>query len=243
MAAKYEEVLKDLSRTISAMRAGERLPSEQELAKSYGVSGMTVRRALQVLIEAKRVVGIRGRGTFVSQPTVTKRMMMASFTDSMKAAGMIAGADVLSASLQPADEAIAADLDMPAGDQVITLARLRYGDDTPLCIDRTTLRAASFPGLLGEDLTGSLYEVLRTKYGIELTRAESRVSAVLPTQEEAQLLNIALSQPCIRVIARSMTEDGLVAERTISVYRGDRYELYIAPATESSPADVFPATA
>ncbi|MFP5312168.1 MAG: GntR family transcriptional regulator [Actinomycetes bacterium] len=242
VAAKYEEVLKDLSRRISGMGAGERLPSEQELARTYGVSGMTVRRALQVLIEAKRLVGIRGKGTFVSQPTVTKRMVMASFTDSMKAAGMTAGAKVLSASLQPADRMAADALGLRVGEQVITLSRLRSGDDTPLCLDRTTLRAEAFPGLLGEDLTGSLYEVLRTKYGVQLSRAESRVSAVLPTPEEAVLLNIPATQPCIRVTVLSMTDDGLPGECTVSVYRGDRYELHIGPAPDRQPAGTARAT-
>jgi len=229
MAAKYEAILKDLSQRIATMKPGERLPGEQLLAQEYGVSGMTVRRALQVLLEAGRIMGVRGRGTFVTQPVVTKRMVMSSFTDSMKAAGMTARATVLSASLLPADEATARDLEMPVGEQVFMLVRLRYGDDMPLCVDDTILRAAYFPGLLGVDLTGSLYELMRKKYRIELARAQSRVSAVVPSAEEAQLLGISRRQPCIRVLSRSHTTDGRVAERTVSLYRGDRYELYIEP--------------
>jgi GntR family transcriptional regulator len=233
MLAKYEVVLKDLSQTIATMSPGERLPSEQQLATTYGVSGMTVRRALQVLIEAKRIVGIRGRGTFVAQPTITKRMVITSFTESMKAAGMTARAEVLAASLEPATDAVAKLLEIPQPEQVITLSRLRYGDDTPLCLDRSALRAANFPGLLGRDLTGSLYEVLRKQYGIQLSRAESRVSAVLPNADEARLLRITPAMPCIRVVSRSMSDDGSVAESTTSVYRGDLYELVIEP--ESAP--------
>src|SRR3954471_7689757 len=148
MAAKYEEVLKHLSQSIAGMQPGERLPSEQALAAQYSVSAMTVRRALQMLIQAKRIVGIRGRGTFVAQPTVTKRMVMTSFTDSMKAAGMTARATVLSASIGPASAEAAADLGIDKHDQVITVERLRFGDDTALSIDRTVLNAANVPGLL-----------------------------------------------------------------------------------------------
>ena len=229
MVAKYETVLKDLSRSIAEMEPGERLAGEQALAAQYGVSAMTVRRALQVLIQAKRIVGIRGRGTFVAQPTVTKRMVMASFTDSMKAAGMTAHAKVLSASIGPASAEAALDLGIGRNDQVITVERLRFGDDTALSIDRTVLNASTVPGLLGEDLTGSLYELLYRRYGMTLSRAESRVSAVLPNAEEATLLEIPDAQPCLRVHSRSITDEGTIAEQTTSLYRGDRYELSINP--------------
>ncbi|RDV43677.1 hypothetical protein DOE76_17255 [Leifsonia sp. ku-ls] len=229
MVAKYEEVLKDLSRSISEMQPGERIAGEQALAAQYGVSAMTVRRALQVLIQAKRIVGVRGRGTFVAQPTVTKRMVMGSFTDSMKAAGMTAHAKVLSASIGPATAEAADDLGIHRNDQIVTIERLRFGDDTALCIDRTVLNAESVPGLLGEDLTGSLYELLYRKYGMNLTRAESRVSAVLPDAGQAALLKIDPTQPCLRVHSRSITEEGTIAEQTTSLYRGDRYELSINP--------------
>ena len=240
MAAKYEEILKELSVTIAQMSPGDKLPSEQQLADQYSVSGMTVRRALQVLTSAKRIVGIRGKGTFVAQPTVTKRMVLTSFTDSMKAAGMAPRTDVLSASLELATPDVTALLGMPNGEQVLKLTRLRYGDDTPLCIDRTALRASNFPGLLGSDLTGSLYELMLKRYGIKLSRAESRISAVLPTADEATLLRIPESMPCIRVASRSLTDDENIAESTVSLYRGDLYELFIEP--ESSPRYGGPAT-
>ena len=229
--AKYEEVLKDLSQSIAQMQPGERIAGEQALAAQYGVSAMTVRRALQVLIQAKRIVGVRGRGTFVAQPTVTKRMVMASFTDSMKAAGMTEHAKVLSASIGPAAPEAAADLGIQKNDQIVTIERLRFGDDTALSIDRTVLNAGSVPGLLGEDLTGSLYDLLYRKYGMNLSRAESRVSAVLPTPDEAALLKILPTQPCLRVHSRSITDEGAIAEQTTSLYRGDLYELAINPET------------
>ncbi|AGW42735.1 GntR family transcriptional regulator [Leifsonia xyli subsp. cynodontis DSM 46306] len=231
--AKYEDVLKDLSLSIAKMQPGERLAGEQALAAQYGVSAMTVRRALQVLIQAKRIIGIRGRGTFVAQPTVTKRMVMASFTDSMKASGMTAHARVLAATIGPAGAEAAADLNIQRNDQIITVERLRFGDDVALSIDRTVLNAERVPGLLGEDLTGSLYELLYRRYGMTLSRAESRVSAVLPTAEEAALLNIPPSQPCLRVHSRSMTDERAIAEQTTSLYRGDRYELSFNPDAET----------
>lgn len=233
MAAKYEIVLQELSADISELSPGDRLPTEQQLAERFAVSTMTVRRALDVLSRAKRTVGIRGRGTFVARPTVTHRMTLTSFTESMRAAGSVARAEVLSAGVARA-QGDAADW---YGDDssVYTLERLRFGDDVPLCIDRSVLPADLFPGLLGEDLSGSLYEILLRRYQLTLSRAESRVAAVLPSAEDATLLGIAPSVPCIRVQARASTDDGTLAEVTTSLYRGDVYELLVEPEREPAP--------
>ncbi|WP_144875579.1 GntR family transcriptional regulator [Microbacterium sp. 1.5R] len=229
MAAKYELVMKELSAEIAEMRAGDQLPTEQQLAARFNVSSMTVRRALEALTHAKRIVGIRGKGTFVAEPALTKRMTLASFTDSMRAAGRTARAEVLSASVSPASADVAEGLGLESGSSVYTVERLRFGDDTPLSIDRSLLPAELFPNLLGNDLTGSLYEILRRRYDVHLTRASSRVAAVLPTAREAELLGITADQPCLRVVARGSLGDGRVVEVTRSIYRGDLYELLIEP--------------
>ncbi|MFG1953723.1 GntR family transcriptional regulator [Micromonospora sp. NPDC048830] len=227
MPAKYEAVLQDLSQRIADMTPGERLPSEQQLAKDFDVSTMTVRRALQVLIDAKRVIGIRGRGTFVAQPTVSK-FVLASFTESMRAAGMSARTEVLSAGLNRADKEVAERLEIEEGEQVISLTRLRFGDGTPLCLEYSVLRAAQFPGILGLNLEGSLYELLRKRFDVELSRVELRITAVMASAEEAKLLGIdPQAIPCIKVKSSSKQTDGLIAEDTISIYRGDRYELIV----------------
>jgi GntR family transcriptional regulator len=229
VAAKYEVVLKDLSAQIAQMRAGDKLPTEQQLAAEFNVSTMTVRRALEALTNAKRIVGIRGKGTFVAEPGLTKRMTLASFTESMRAAGRTARAEVLSAGVARAGSEAASDFGIDASESVYTVERLRFGDDTALSIDRSRLPADLFPNLLGNDLSGSLYEILRRRYDTHLTRASSRVSAVLPTAREAELLGITTSQPCLRVVARGSTAAGRVAEVTTSIYRGDLYELLIEP--------------
>jgi GntR family transcriptional regulator len=163
-------------------------------------------------------------------------MTLASFTDSMRAAGRTARAEVLSASIGPVDSTLAVQFGISEDESVYTIERLRYGDDTPLCIDRSILPADLFPNLLGNDLAGSLYEILRRRYDTELSRASSRVSAVLPTTREARLLGVTTAAPCLRVIARGSTGKGRVAELTTSIYRGDLYELLIEPETPDESA-------
>jgi GntR family transcriptional regulator len=236
MAAKYQVVLGELSQQIDSMKPGDQLPTEEMLAERFNVSAMTVRRALQVLGDAKRTIAVRGRGTFVAPQTVSKRMTLTSFTESMKAAGMQAHSELISASVSPADEIAVQHLRVALGEPVYHLRRLRFGDNTPLCLENTFLPANRYPGLLGEDLTGSLYELLHRRYGVILERAESRIRAASPTPQEAKLLDIGTHQPCISIRATTMAIDhpDLVMESSTSLYRGDRYELLVE--TEPSAA-------
>jgi len=235
---KYETVLANVSSMIARMKPGDRLPTEQQLSREYAVSAMTVRRALQTLIDAKRIIGIRGSGTFVAEPMAAKRMVLTSFTDSMREAGMTAHADVLTASIERADQDASEQLGVDVGEQAYRIFRPRYGDNTPLCLDRSVLRASSFPGLLGHDLSSSLYSILQKSYRIVLSRAQSRITAVLPSADDAELLTVTPEMPCIRVRSRSLTDDGAVVESTESLYRGDRYELIVEP--DSSPKGSTP---
>jgi GntR family transcriptional regulator len=229
VAAKYQVVLGELSRQIDTMEAGDQLPTEETLAERFSVSAMTVRRALQALADAKRTVAVRGRGTFVAPRTVSKRMTLTSFTESMKAAGMQAHTELISASISPADKNAADRLRVEIGEPVYQLNRLRFGDNIPLCLELTFLPARLYPGLLGEDLTGSLYELLHRRYGVMLQRAESRITAVSPAPDQADLLHVSAGQPCISIRATTMAEDypDVVMESSDSLYRGDRYELLV----------------
>jgi GntR family transcriptional regulator len=106
--------------------------------------------------------------------------VLASFTESMRAAGMSARTEVISAGLEHADKQAAERLDVDVNEQIISLTRLRFGDDTPLCLEYSVLRAARFPGLLGLNLEGSLYELLRKRYDVKLSRAELLIQQRLP---------------------------------------------------------------
>jgi GntR family transcriptional regulator len=229
VVAKYQVVLGELSRQIDTMQPGDQLPTEETLAERFSVSAMTVRRALQALADAKRTIAVRGRGTFVAPQTVSKRMTLTSFTESMKAAGMQAHTQLISASVSPADEIAAEHLRVDLGVPVYQLRRLRFGDSIPLCLELTYLPARLYPGLLGEDLTGSLYELLHRRYGVILERAESRITAVAPSSEEARLLDVGVAQPCISIRATTMAVEhpDVVMESSESLYRGDRYELLV----------------
>ena len=77
----------------------------------------------------------------------------------------------------------------------------------------------------GHDLTGSLYELIEQRYHLEIERTGIIVSARLPTESEAKLLEVARTAPCLQTVVTSRVAGGPNLERTVALYRGDMYEL------------------
>ncbi|MFC7579965.1 GntR family transcriptional regulator [Schaalia naturae] len=224
---KYDLIAKDLSALIATKNPGDRIPSEQELVAQYAVSAMTIRRALQVLLSAGRIEGIPGKGTFVRTPTVMRSLSSNSFTEAMRAAGKTASSRLVSASITAATDREREALGLAEDGYVIRIERVRLGDDVPLCHEIASLPAERFPGLLGQDLEGSLYALLRQRYSTVVARSRFEVEATLPGAEAAAHLSIARQTPCLRTLNDSWDEDGAPVEHTISLYRGDSYHLVL----------------
>ena len=104
-----------------------------------------------------------------------------------------------------------------------TFTRLRLADDMPMVVERTTLPGSYVPGLEAEDLSGSLYELLTNRYGIELVSGTSKLEPVMPDAKTAEWLNIPGTQPCLALHGISFDRRERVFEYTSAVYRGDRY--------------------
>lgn len=112
---------------------------------------------------------------------------------------------------------------MPVGDPIIAFTRLRLADGLPMVVERTTLPAAYVPGLQAEDLNGSLYDLLTSRYGIDLVSGTSRLEPVMPDAKSAGWLDIPTTQPCLAIHGISFDSRDRVLEYTSALYRGDRY--------------------
>lgn len=225
---KYEMILRDLSARIADMEHGARLPTEKELAAEFSASTMTVRRALQIMIDSGRLRGIPGRGTFIVRPRVTKTMNSASsFTDAMRASGRLPGSRLLEATIKRSNEEEAGWFNLQVGSPIYAITRVRLGDDIPLGYETATLDASLFPGLLGANLELSLYDTLESMYGIVVVRTGLVVSARLPRPEEARSLRIDRTMPCLETLVTSADGSGRPFERTRSLFRGDMYEVSV----------------
>lgn len=233
MYAQIHTQLLNLIRS-GRLRAGDPLPSEEELSRIYGVSRMTSRQALQALKSQGFASRHRGQGSFVRQQPVNKDIAhLSGFTAEMRALGIRASSKVLEEETQGASAVVASQLGIQVGDPVFRLLRLRLADNLPVAIEEIMLPLGRFPGIEKQDFSRiSLYQTLRERYGIRVSRADEILEARAATRREAELLEVH-ARASLLVISRTLwSSDGLPVESAHSVYRGDRYRAVLqVPAT------------
>jgi GntR family transcriptional regulator len=227
----HHQVYLDLSTAIDAgeWRPGDRLPPERELARRYGCSLITVRRALSELAREQRLERTRGRGTFVLHPRVELDFGGSqSFTGEMQSRGLDPKTRLVAARPESAGQAVANALGLEVGSPTLYLERLRIADGEPLVLEQVHLPAERFPGLLASDLEhNSLYDLLTERYGTRVVRAREAIEPVLLRTREAQLLDQPPGRPALLVEGIAYAADGTPIEFARSFIRGDRTRYYV----------------
>jgi GntR family transcriptional regulator len=208
----------------------EPVPSERVLSERYGVSRMTARHAVETLTREGYVSRNPRRGTFVAEPRL--RVSVGSFTRIMTVGDHMPGTEVLTAGTLDPDPVVSRMLDIPAGGQIHLVQRLRTAKGEPIAIENIHVSAVRFPDLLKYDLTGSLWELLRSHYGVHAMKADARVVAVTLGTFEAETLGVEPGSPAIVLTRTVYSADGEIIELARDVYRGDRAEFYVTAPVE-----------
>jgi len=209
------------------LKSGEKLPSELDIAENLNISRMTVRLAMDELIKNGYIYRTQGKGTFVAEPSMQGVRGFSSFTEDMRSRGLETSSVVLDITLMKPSKNDQFTLKISEQTKVIKLKRLRFVENTPWILQYTTLSSALTPGLENEDLSGSLFQVLREKYQIYPSWTEAKVKASIVLEEESKLLGINLNDPVLVVEGITYTEKFDVVESVKTVYRGDKVSLYM----------------
>jgi GntR family transcriptional regulator len=203
---KYLAVREALRRRASALPEHTLLPPEPVLCAEYGVSRITLRRAVDGLVADGHLVREQGRGTFVSRPGIRHEYResfvhrIAGFHSVMTEQGAQVGTTVLSQKIVPAAPAIAAELSIATADDVVELVRLRSVDGLPNHVVRSFLAADRYPKAASEDFGhGSLYEFLRREYQADLAHARLVVDVGTAAADEAEVLDVITGSPLLVV--------------------------------------------
>ena len=211
--------------TNGEMEPGDRLGSERELAERFGVTRFILRRALDALERAgtvRRLPG-RGGGTFIRQAKVERDLShLIGFPEYLNRQGFEASTNVISVSLQEANEVAADRLHIAPSDPVFSLVRIRLADGSPISLEHGILPAERFPNLLEQPLGGSVTTLLRTEYGIFATECTERIEVVKAGIDEARLLGIPAGSSLLSIERVTSSQDGQPFEFSIDLFRADR---------------------
>lgn len=215
------------------LTANQPLPAEREIATLTGLSRVTVRKAMQDLVDRGIILQRQGSGSFVADttPRVEQSLsLLTSFTEDMSRRGIASESKWLGRGIYMPSPEESETLALGTEDSVARIARLRMAEDRPMAIERASLPADILPDPL--QVTKSLYEVLELT-GNRPVRAVQKISAIGIGAEDADLLGVELEAPALRIERTSFLPSGRVVEFTRSIYRGDAYdfvaELRLAP--------------
>ena len=220
----YYQLAQAIEGAISggSLPTGSKLENEVLLAQRYGLSRPTVRRAVQELVDKGLLVRKRGVGTQVIQPHVRRSVELTSLYDDLARGGEEPTTEVLSLDRVPAPAAVAEELDLPAGEDVVVLRRLRRSHGEPLALLTNHLPGRFSPTV--EELTErGLYQYLRAQ-GVHLRVAHQRIGARLARSEEARLLGEPPRSALLTMERVAFDDEGNPVELGRHVYRASRYD-------------------
>lgn len=230
MPKHTEELRRRIVADINAGVAGTKLGSERELAEHYSTSRSSLRQVLAALEEAglvHRVIG-RSGGIFISHPQIQRSLADVVGVPAFLAnQGYVAGTRVLSTKIGAPDATAQQALGIAAGDLIIEIQRLRLADGSPISLELAQFPAEAFPGLLEQQLGGSLYQILESRYGLVTSRADEHIEAVNATSEEATLLGVKAKSALLLITRVTYDQNDTPCEFSRDLFRGDRTRLAV----------------
>jgi len=234
---KQRETREQVLELIETLEVGDAIPSERALSQQLGVSRLTLRAALDELVREGRLTRRRGSGTFVAEPKVAKGMTITSFSDDMRQRGLTPGSRTLEFRTIPAGARLGRILHVSPSEPVLSIKRLRLAEGEPMAVELLHVPESLFPGLTGRDLEeGSFYDLMVSRYGIEIVGGTQTVEPTVTGEEESHILGVPLHSPALLFERITRSATGETVEFTSSIYRGDRCRLVSELGTGGQPA-------
>lgn len=190
---------------------GAQIPTELELAKKFGVSRMTVNRAVNDLTTQNVLTRTPGKGTFVTgQKSATSPANIGDIQKEVLARGHRYSVKVLTQKTIAADESIALGLGIHTGTKVYYCQLIHYENELSLILENRYINPMFVPEFIEQDFT----KITPTGYLLEthgLSRMEQTIEAIACTQDNAALLEIAEGEPCLYITRRTWDKHSIIS--------------------------------
>ena len=226
---KYYLITNILRQAFAKYERGERVPSEIELAQQFGVSRVTLQRALAQLVADGIVVRLQGKGTFYAgEGRKGGVQAISGALESLMIYENGASARVVGKSvLKEVPPDVRRQLELADDDEVVSFRRVAMVDGEPLAYIVNYLPSDIGMKLYDEDQALTFRPIaylLRERYGISLTRADQTIDAVLAEPEVANALDFPIGSPLLRIERTLFARKQRPIQFTRSWYRSDRHK-------------------
>ena len=225
---KHEEIKEYIVGRVTRKEIlpGDLIESENDLAKKFNVSRMTSRKVIDELVVLGILERFRGKGTFVSnRPHFKDLQSFLCFTEEAERRGLSVTNTVVEYKKENASVAAAHRLGVTTNRQVWIIKRVRNVDNMPFAFESSIYLASVFTDCNEEILKGSIYHHLERDLGCVITYANQEIEAVVANEELANLLQVEVGLPLLKITMVSYLKNGTAFEFTSTYYRSDRFSV------------------
>jgi GntR family transcriptional regulator len=229
----YMQIKQYLARQIAVWeQRNAKFFTDAELCEMFGVSRMTVRQAVQELVDDGFLKRARGIGTFVVARALVEQLTPA-VDDQWTAAGRPVDLEVLAYETQPCPAGFADDLDIDRNAPVRYIFRVRKAGSVPIALDHRYIPLALASGYTQADAASAILRPFFDRF--QMSHAEIRLEATTAGQQEVRWLGLPLGAPLMMRRMRYLTKDGLAVLAGYTIYRADlvRYSIHMPLTRET----------
>jgi GntR family transcriptional regulator len=209
-------------------KPGQKIPSENELNRLYGVSRMTARQVLAQLVNEDLLFRVQGKGTFVAHRKISTRSpAYMGIREQLEGMGYAVDTKVLANRIVRADERVARALRIVHGERVHEIRRLRLlPDDEPISLHVSYVPERLAPHIDADDLVArQLCVVLEEDHGLRMSKVSESLESTLPTAQEARTLKIRRTTPLLLLTHEIADPAARLFEFSRILFRGDKLRL------------------
>lgn len=237
---KYKDIADDIRSAIMSGKynINEQLPLEKEMCSKYGVSRITIKKAVDELVNQGLVIKRRGSGTFVkgvdesSVQELSMAKQFSGFSESNK--GKRVSSKVIKFEVINPTKEIAVKLQITTEDFVYHIIRARYSDDEPIVVEYTYMPINLIPGIKNDILMNSIYSYIEKELNLKIKSAHRIIRAILPNEIEQEYLKIDKNFPVLEVEQVGFLDNGQPFEYSYSHHRSDKAEFRSVSIKEDS---------
>lgn len=233
----YHQIQEILLEKIESdeFRAHDKLPSEHDLMDQFEISRATAQRVLNQLVNMGMAYRIQGKGTFVSDSSITYSVTASlSFSSEIIGSNKMPRSRLVDSKEIMAEDWLAEKLEVGEGSPIYFIQRIRYADDIPMAIQNSYLPEELVPGLINKKFhDGSLFRTLKNEYGLEVGTASEILKTKNASSREAKFLNISAGDAVFSLERITRLDSGEVIEFVQSVMRGDKSKFAIEISPEN----------
>lgn len=199
------------------------IPSEAELCEMYGVSRVTVRRAILDLVQEGLLNRGKGKGTFVSESYGMSTVNgVQSFTQELMGLNMRPSAKLLSCKIHKAEPSLRQKLQLAEGESVVTISRLRLTNNEPCMVEVMNFPYKLVPGIEKKDLNQSIYHLLKNEYRCEVIFAQDIMEPIIIGEYESNLLELTMPSAGMRTYRTGRDANNVPIEFSTHIIPGKK---------------------